>query len=53
METSIKKEEEVKNWNPKDHQGKSEKQVADSCKIITWGLLGILILLIASMIFKF
>jgi hypothetical protein len=53
METSIKREREVKNWSKNEYQGKSEKQVVDSCKIITWGLLVILAVLIVSMIFKF
>jgi hypothetical protein len=39
-------------WLKEEYQGKSQKQVEDSCKIITWGTIVILIALIASMLIK-
>lgn len=41
------------NWDRNEFQGKSRKQVEDSCKFITWGMAAVIVALLASMIFKY
>jgi hypothetical protein len=57
METSFNqnrmKQIKEQNWDRNEFQGKSRKQVEDSCKFITWGMAAVIVALLASMIFKY
>jgi hypothetical protein len=42
---------EQQDWDRNRFQGRSRKQVEDSCKIITWGTITVIAALLISMIF--
>ena len=46
------KHQEEQSWDRNQYQGKSRKQVEDSCKFITWGMAAVIVALVVSMIFK-